>query len=106
MMKSFLRHVYNKLFLSDSSAEEILLLLNSFLKGELSSADWDYFISVKNVDSKLDAIRYRMEEITYLKSKYKNAGSISPENLNDEGVAEVRNLINLLIEQIENKNSG
>lgn len=86
--------IYNRLFRVDRTADEVVELLNSLLDRTFSSEKWDYFISVEIVDPKLESIRKRIvEDIDVMDSPYMLPGSISPADLNQKGVAEIKKLI-------------
>ena len=85
--------IFNKLFRANTTAEEVVELLHELLNKTISSEDWDYFISVKIIDPKLEKIRERVVEMWTENSPYMVPGSIDPTDLNQRGVAEIRKLI-------------
>ena len=85
--------IFNKLFRANTTAEEVVELLHELLNKTISSEDWDYFISVKIIDPKLEKIRERVVEMWTENSPYMVPSSIDPTDLNQRGVAEIRKLI-------------
>lgn len=86
--------LFDRIFRANKSPEEVIELLESILKRTISDVDWDDFISVKIVDSELEKVRARVEEIWTEDSPYRVPGGIDPTDLNPKGVAEIRRLIN------------
>lgn len=85
--------IFNKLFRANTTAEEVVELLHELLNKTISSEDWDYFISVKIIDPKLEKIRERVVEMWTENSPNMVPSSIDPTDLNQRGVAEIRKLI-------------
>ncbi len=68
-------------------------ILEGLLNGELESGEWDYFISVKIKNPKLELVRNEMGKVWCKDSDYMEVGKIDPCCLNSKGREKVTALL-------------
>jgi hypothetical protein len=73
--------------------KEVKALLESWVSGNIDSYEWDYFISVKSKNPRLEAIRQECGEIWVSGSPYLETPHRITLTLSKLGVEKVRKLI-------------
>ncbi len=76
----------------DRSPEDVAAILRSLINGSLSSAEWDYFVSVGIRNPALENIRVRCIELWKKDSPYLKAGAIDPTELSELGIKQIQEL--------------
>ncbi|PAU89773.1 hypothetical protein CK507_02570 [Pseudomonas sp. WN033] len=65
--------------------EEVVALLDSWINDDIDYRGWDYFEACEIADPKLEAVRQRAIEATYLDSPYIQSCGQPGERLNEQG---------------------
>ena len=65
--------------------EDVVKLLDSWLNDDIDYKGWDYFEACEIANPKLDAVRQRAIEATYLNSPYIESFGQPGEKLNEQG---------------------
>jgi len=81
---------------------EVKNILKNWLNGSLDSHEWDDFISVKNKDAELEAIRQKAEGIWVENSVFLQPRAIDPCKLSELGRTEVENMIATMLKMVAN----
>jgi hypothetical protein len=69
----------------DWAPEEVVKLLDSWINDDVDYKAWDYFEACKIADPRLEAIRLRAIEATWLNSPYVQLCGERGESLNEQG---------------------
>lgn len=80
------------MFRANRTPQEVVVILDALVRGNLSDIEWDDFISVKIKDSFLESVRLEMEEIWQHNSPYLEPGAMDPNRLSSLGRNKVREL--------------